>query len=570
PLYNGNISQTIWSSKSTDQTKRAYGYKYDALNRLSVAYSRKGHDLNTADKYSMWLDYDKNGNINRLFRNGVYNTVYGRVDDLSYGYIGNQLTKVTENGSSLIKSEGFKDINNAIDYTYDVNGNMTKDLNKGITNISYNHLNLPTKIHFRKGRSIDYKYDARGVKLEKEARGEYGDPSSTQYAGNYIYKKNPGRGAQLKLAFFNHPEGYVSPKNASDISQGFKYVYQYKDHLGNVRLSYTDQDKDGVITPSTEIIEESNYYPFGLKHKGYNNVVNGREHTYKYHGKEHEEELGYNMYDFDMRHYDPAIARWVVVDPLAEDMRRHSPYNFAFNNPIFFIDPDGMSPIAALDDPIFDKRGNKIGDDGKTDGKIHVVHNNRQARGIKRQTENGNNAIDLTGKDVVTLNGGKATVEGVVASVEAQGEDTGRDTNSSDAGLHEEGGHTEVDADGNVTTVAWESGPKKSVTGNGSIKLFNGTSPRDYPSSSELADYWHVHTSKTQEVDKSDGTTETYRGSMTPSGGDTNAARSMENNGYKATAIQVGTSNGVKVNFYNSGGVIFKMSLRNFKKLKND
>ncbi|MFL0063994.1 hypothetical protein V2658_15160, partial [Tenacibaculum maritimum] len=115
PLYNGNISQTIWSSKSTDQTKRAYGYKYDALNRLSVAYSRKGHDLNTADKYSMWLDYDKNGNINRLFRNGVHNTIYGRVDDLSYSYIGNQLTKVTENGSSLIKSEGFKDVNNAID-----------------------------------------------------------------------------------------------------------------------------------------------------------------------------------------------------------------------------------------------------------------------------------------------------------------------------------------------------------------------------------------------------------------------------------------------------------------------
>ncbi|WP_159292209.1 RHS repeat domain-containing protein [Tenacibaculum maritimum] len=82
-----------------------------------------------------------------------------------------QLTKVTENGSSLIKSEGFKDVNNVIDYTYDVNGNMTKDLNKGITNISYNHLNLPTKIHFHNGGSIDYKYDARGVKLEKEARG---------------------------------------------------------------------------------------------------------------------------------------------------------------------------------------------------------------------------------------------------------------------------------------------------------------------------------------------------------------------------------------------------------------
>ncbi|WP_236545596.1 HYD1 signature containing ADP-ribosyltransferase family protein, partial [Tenacibaculum maritimum] len=263
-------------------------------------------------------------------------------------YIGNQLTKVTENGSSLIKSEGFKDVNNAIDYTYDVNGNMTKDLNKGITNISYNHLNLPTKIHFRNGGSIDYKYDARGVKLEKEARGEYGDPSSTQYAGNYIYKKNPGRGAQLKLAFFNHPEGYVSPKNASDISQGFKYVYQYKDHLGNVRLSYTDNNNDGVITPSTEIIEESNYYPFGLKHKGYNNVVNSLGNStaqkFGYNGKELNEELGLEWHDFGARNYDAALGRWMNLDPLAEKMRRHSPYNYAFNNPIYWIDPDGMAP----------------------------------------------------------------------------------------------------------------------------------------------------------------------------------------------------------------------------------
>ncbi|WP_159245938.1 RHS repeat-associated core domain-containing protein [Tenacibaculum maritimum] len=261
-----------------------------------------------------------------------------------------QLTKVTENGSSLIKSEGFKDVNNAIDYTYDVNGNMTKDLNKGITDISYNHLNLPTKIHFRNGGSIDYKYDARGVKLEKEARGEYGDPSSTQYAGNYIYKKNPGRGAQLKLAFFNHPEGYVSPKNASDISQGFKYVYQYKDHLGNVRLSYTDNNNDGVITPSTEIIEESNYYPFGLKHKGYNNVVNSLGNStaqkFGYNGKELNEELGIQWHDFGARNYDASLGRWFVNDKLADDVMQvdKSPYSYSWNSPLALNDPDGNCP----------------------------------------------------------------------------------------------------------------------------------------------------------------------------------------------------------------------------------
>ncbi|WP_159290503.1 RHS repeat domain-containing protein [Tenacibaculum maritimum] len=246
-------------------------------------------------------------------------------------------------------SYGFKEVLNVDNgYTYDVNGNMTKDLNKGITNISYNHLNLPTKIHFRNGGSIDYKYDARGVKLEKEAGGEYGDPSSTQYAGNYIYKKNPGRVAQLKLAFFNHPEGYVSPKNASDISQGVKYVYQYKDHLGNVRLSYTDNNNDGVITPSTEIIEESNYYPFGLKHKGYNNITNSLGNSvaqkFGYNGKELNEELGLQWHDFGARNYDASLGRWMNLDPLAEQMRRHSPYNYTFNNRIFFIDSDGMAP----------------------------------------------------------------------------------------------------------------------------------------------------------------------------------------------------------------------------------
>lgn len=169
------------------------------------------------------------------------------------------------------------------------------------------------------------------------------DSSSTQYAGNYIYKKNPGRGAQLKLAFFNHPEGYVSPKNASDISQGFKYVYRYKDHLGNVRLSYTDQDKDGVITPSIEIIEESNYYPFGLKHKGYNNVVNSLGNStaqkFGYNGVELNESLGLNLHEMDFRLYDPAIGRFNGIDPVPHHSQGTS---VAFdNNPIIFSDPSG-------------------------------------------------------------------------------------------------------------------------------------------------------------------------------------------------------------------------------------
>ncbi|WP_299550651.1 RHS repeat-associated core domain-containing protein [Seonamhaeicola sp.] len=175
---------------------------------------------------------------------------------------------------------------------------------------------------------ISYIYDALGTKLSKTVS----TGNTTYYAGNYVYE-----GSSLK--FFNHPEGYV------DTSNGYEYVYQYKDHLGNIRLSYQDSDNDGIAETS-EILEENNYYPFGMRHKGYNNVVNSTNpaQKYKYNGKELNDELGLDWYDYGARNYDPALGRWMNLDPLAEEMRRHSPYNYAFNNPLRFIDPDGMAP----------------------------------------------------------------------------------------------------------------------------------------------------------------------------------------------------------------------------------
>ena len=109
-----------------------------------------------------------------------------------------------------------------------------------------------------------------------------------------------------------------------------------------------------VITQNIiDIVEEDNYYPFGLKHKGYNDVVSSSNIALKrkFGGKEYQDELNLAWYDVSARNYDPALGRWMNLDPLAEKMRKHSPYNYAFDNPIYWIDYDGMAPTGAGDEP---------------------------------------------------------------------------------------------------------------------------------------------------------------------------------------------------------------------------
>jgi RHS repeat-associated protein len=161
--------------------------------------------------------------------------------------------------------------------------------------------------------------------------------TTTEYAGNYIYEDG-------NLQFFNSAEGYIEPviSTSGEISS-FDYIYQYKDHLGNIRLSYSDADGNGTITQA-EIREENNYYPFGLEHKGYNNVINGTENNYQtFQGQELEEELGKNTLAFQWRDYDPAIARFNKIDRFSEKYYDQSPYNFTKNSPMVFQEVKGDS-----------------------------------------------------------------------------------------------------------------------------------------------------------------------------------------------------------------------------------
>ncbi|WP_177733812.1 DUF6443 domain-containing protein [Flavobacterium inviolabile] len=360
PLYNGNISETFWKSQS-DNTLRKYGYTYDPLNRLNKACYQKPETLSpVTNAYNETVEYDKNGNITSLKRSGnLDDPVFTMdIDDLNYSYTGNQLQRVDD---ATNNPEGFKDNasgSTANDYAYDANGNLIQDRNKQITNISYNHLNLPLEIRFSNGNKIAYIYNALGEKVQKRIT-EGGHTRVRDYRSGFHYEDN-------ELKFFPHAEGYVN------VSEGvaFNYVFNYTDHLGNIRLSWAyNHKREGL-----QILRESHYYPFGLEHKAYNTTafVFGKSaaaqpelveenrntapnwYKYKFNGKELQDELGLNLYDYGARHYDPALGRWLNIDPLAEQSKRWTPYNYAYNNPVFFIDPDGMQAISTSN--IYDDR----------------------------------------------------------------------------------------------------------------------------------------------------------------------------------------------------------------------
>jgi RHS repeat-associated protein len=349
---------------------RGCAYQYDNLNRLKAATYQKAGTVTNA--YNESLTYDKNGNILTLNRNGTSETATA-IDKLAYTYSNNQLLKVADASN---KTQGFKDgTNTDNDFTYDFNGNMTIDKNKGITLITYNHLNLPIKITFGTTGNIVYVYNATGQKLKKVVT-QGTTVTTTDYLGGYQYLNNI-------LQFFPTAEGYVA---YSQTLNAYSYVYQYKDHLGNIRLSYSDANNDKLIT-NNEIVEESNYYPFGLKQTGYNNVTNSLGNSsaqkYKLKGKEWQDELGLNEYAFGFRDYDPAIGRWNVIDPLAEKYITTSPYAFVQNNPLINREIDGR---------YFDKKDEK---QAKKIEKAAEKQANKLEKQANKLIKNGKSAGDL-------------------------------------------------------------------------------------------------------------------------------------------------------------------------------
>ena len=300
--FNGNITAMNWTANGSSHS---YAFTYDGMNRMLNATHGTGAYTEKV------TGYDKNGNITGLQR---YNT--SLVDNLTYTYNGNQLTKVEDaTGDGTGFTNGASTSN---EYVYDYNGNLTKDLNKGITNISYNLLNLPQVVTFSNGNTITYLYTADGRKL-RTVHVLNGSAITTDYSGNVIYEN----GTQKLLLT---EEGYVNLANSNT------YYYYLKDHQGNNRV---------VVSSSGTVAETNHYYPFG----GTFATSSSSVQPYKYNGKELDTKASLNWYDYGARHYDAALCRWFVVDPLAEKMYGWSPYGYCFNNPVGSIDFEGKLVI---------------------------------------------------------------------------------------------------------------------------------------------------------------------------------------------------------------------------------
>ena len=409
-LFNGNISQTIWATASSNNTSNPvstqYTYSYDALNRIIGAKDNTdNYNLGVYDgsgNLTGPVTYDKNGNIQTLQRKGVG----GTIDNLDYDYLNgeasNRLAKVADASGN---TEGFANgSNTGDDYTYDANGNMTTDSNKEIQSIAYNHLNLPTVItqsNLGVNNTIDYIYAADGTKLKKTARdysnGSGGTPVVTDYAGNYVYE-----GGNLRQ--FSHSEGYVEVNGTGD----YDYVYAYKDHLGTMRLTYSDFNGNGSIDPGTEIVQERNYYPFGLTHKGYKSVVNGTESNFKtFQSRELHNDLDLRWIGFKYRIHDPAIGRFIQVDPVADKYEYNGVYNFSENRVIDGIDLEGLEYVTVRHYMLGDKEMMRHNTLYYTQTNDEINSVGGTTRGIYRAASSGPEGTSGVKHEYIDINTGK-------------------------------------------------------------------------------------------------------------------------------------------------------------------
>ncbi|ROS82869.1 hypothetical protein EEL35_00535 [Muribaculaceae bacterium Isolate-042 (Harlan)] len=339
----GNVSRMEWCGDASCEPWHSYRFGYDALARVvSAEYS---DDDGRRGIYDTTYDYDLNGNVTALSSRGVVSSgisgeKYGLIDCLAYSYEGNRVVSITDDGQEVYSYGAFHFVDGADEaeeYTYDSNGNITSDLNRGISDISYDVNNRPHRIRFSDGGETRYIYGLDGVKRRAEhvipgippvvsigaAVSGATVTSTTDYSGAFVYEDGELERIHLDC-------GYLSYRDfsGSRLAEPEYHFYQ-RDHLGNNRV---DLRSDGLVSQITH------YYPFGLPMSmGYS----PESQRWKFGNKELDRVNGLDLYDFEARAYDPATIRFYRPDDLAHKYHSISPYVYCLNNPLIKTDSSG-------------------------------------------------------------------------------------------------------------------------------------------------------------------------------------------------------------------------------------
>jgi RHS repeat-associated protein len=310
--YNGNIRKQTWRS-SHDGQERTYTYAYDPLSRLTGATGSEG--VTTLSS----IDYDVNGNIQTMQREGVDNLSYTYQDD------SNKLLSVSDSQAGTL---GFVDGNTSgNDYEYWPDGSLKKDRNKQITRIEYYHTKQPKRIVFQSGQEVQYEYDAAGTKLKKTVSN--GGTTTTEYVGNQVWEN----GALYQIA---HEEGRIVPGATAGT---YRYEWSLQDHLGNNRVSFSNNGSGGA-----QVVQSQHFDPWGWELPGLG-TSQSQTNRYKMTGKEWQTETG--LTDLGWRLYDATTTRLNTIDGAAELAANTSTYAYVGNNPVSYIDAEGGFRIDA-------------------------------------------------------------------------------------------------------------------------------------------------------------------------------------------------------------------------------
>jgi RHS repeat-associated protein len=335
-IFNGNIAEVSWSSPSL--SNKGFRFSYNGVNNLtSSVYNSNGvEDGKFVSNYS----YNKNGNITNILRLG--SQAYP-IDQISMAFQGrsNQLKYAQDYMGGMPNVDDFEGTaSTAQHFYYDLNGNLTQDDYRDV-NISYNYQNLPTEMDFGNNKEVNYLYTSSGEKRKRTVQTAVNSESYTFYFGPFIYEQPIGS-TEPTLKYIMIPEGRIT-NSGSNTSPVWDWEYDLKDHLGNVRVVISPKSTPGY----SNVLQETNYFPFGMRMSELS-TINGTDNKYLYNGKELQTDFGLDWYDYGARFYDPAIGRFTVIDNKAEKYNSISPYAYALNNPLKFIDPDGNEVFLAL------------------------------------------------------------------------------------------------------------------------------------------------------------------------------------------------------------------------------